>query len=97
VNTSEIEHPKPSVAILRLNRPQSLNALSWELVEELHTALDEIDRNNQCRVVVLTGAALPWHSVATSASPRARRSSVFSSFALAFRVATSERATCYRV
>ncbi len=55
MNTVEIEYPKTSIAILRLNRPESLNALSWELVEELHAALDELDRNNACRVVVLTG------------------------------------------
>jgi enoyl-CoA hydratase/carnithine racemase len=36
MNTIEIEHPRPEVAILRLNRPKSLNALSWELVEDLH-------------------------------------------------------------
>ena len=51
-----IERPEASVAILRLNRPQSLNALSWRLVEELHAALDALDRDNRCRVVVLTGA-----------------------------------------
>jgi len=56
MDTIEVEYPKPSIAILRLNRPQSMNALSWDLVEELHAALDEIDRNNRCRVVVLTGA-----------------------------------------
>lgn len=52
----EIERPRPEVAILRLNRPESLNALSWNLVEELHEALDTLDRDNTCRVVVLTGA-----------------------------------------
>ncbi len=52
----EIEYPRPEVAILRLNRPQVLNALSWNLVEELHRALDALDRNNRCRIVVLTGA-----------------------------------------
>lgn len=52
----EIEYPRPEVAILRLNRPESLNALSWALVEELHAALDTLDRNNACRIVVLTGA-----------------------------------------
>jgi enoyl-CoA hydratase/carnithine racemase len=56
VDTVLIEYPKPSVAILRLNRPKSLNALSWELVEDLHAALDALDRNNRCRAVVLTGA-----------------------------------------
>lgn len=52
----EIEYPQPDIAILRLNRPKALNALSWNLVEELHAALDTLDRNNACRVVVLTGA-----------------------------------------
>ncbi|MCB9725230.1 MAG: enoyl-CoA hydratase/isomerase family protein [Spirochaetaceae bacterium] len=56
MKTVEIEYPKSAIAILRLSRPKSLNALSWELVEELHEALDAIDRNNACRVVVLTGA-----------------------------------------
>lgn len=56
MNTIEIEHPRPEVALLRLNRPEKLNALSWELVEELHAALDALDRDNRCRVVVLTGA-----------------------------------------
>lgn len=52
----EIEFPRPEVAILRLNRPASLNALSWPLVETMHEALDALDRNNACRIVVLTGA-----------------------------------------
>jgi enoyl-CoA hydratase/carnithine racemase len=52
----EVERPRPAVALLRLNRPQSLNALSWNLVEELHAALDRLDRDNRCRVVVLCGA-----------------------------------------
>jgi len=56
VNTIELSYPKPHIALLQLARPDSLNALSWELVEELHAALDELDRNNRCRVVVLTGA-----------------------------------------
>ena len=52
----EIERPRREVAILRLNRPECLNALSWALVRELHEALDALDRDNRCRVVVLTGA-----------------------------------------
>ncbi len=52
----EIEFPRAEVAILRLNRPDSLNALSWPLVEELHDALDSLDRNNACRIIILTGA-----------------------------------------
>ena len=51
-----IEYPSPEIAVLRLNRPECLNALSWALVSELHAALDEIHGNNRCRIVVLAGA-----------------------------------------
>ena len=52
----ELTYPRPDIAVLTLNRPDKLNALNYELVEELHAALDGIGANNACRVVVLTGA-----------------------------------------
>jgi enoyl-CoA hydratase len=52
----ELQRPRPEVALLTLNRPEKLNALSFGLVEELHEALDEVGADNSCRVVVLTGA-----------------------------------------
>ena len=51
-----VERLRPEVAVLTLNRPGSLNALTFPLVDELHAALDAIDADNSCRVVVLTGA-----------------------------------------
>ena len=51
----ELTYPRPDIAVLTLNRPEKLNALSHELVEDLHTTLDAIRANNDCRVVVLTG------------------------------------------
>lgn len=51
-----VERPKPEVAVVTLNRPDRLNALSFALVDELHDALDEIQLDNDCRVVVLAGA-----------------------------------------
>ena len=51
-----VTHPRPEITVLTLNRPDKLNALTYELVEELHTALDAIAADNTCRVVVLTGA-----------------------------------------
>ncbi len=51
-----VTYPRPEIAILTLNRPDTLNALSYELVEDLHSALDAIAVDNVCRVVVLTGA-----------------------------------------
>ena len=52
----ELTYPRPDIAVLTLNRPEKLNALNYELVEELHAALDGIGANNDCRVAVLTGA-----------------------------------------
>jgi len=44
------------IAVLTMNRPESLNALSIPLVEQLHRAWDELDRDIDTRVVILTGA-----------------------------------------
>ena len=52
----ELTYPRPDIAVLTLSRPEKLNALSRELVEDLHVTLDGIRANNDCRVVVLTGA-----------------------------------------
>jgi enoyl-CoA hydratase/carnithine racemase len=52
----ELTYPRPEVAVITLNRPEKLNALSHELVENLHTAIDGIAASNQCRVVVLNSA-----------------------------------------
>ena len=52
----ELTHPRPEITVVTLNRPEKLNALSYELVESLHATIDEIAASDQCRVVVLTGA-----------------------------------------
>ncbi|MCV7189830.1 enoyl-CoA hydratase/isomerase family protein [Mycolicibacterium thermoresistibile] len=52
----ESRYPSPDIAIVTLNRPEKLNALSYELVEQLHETLADIHANNDCRAVVLTGA-----------------------------------------
>jgi len=43
------------IAIARLNRPQALNALSGELMDELADALEAFDNDDQIRAIVLTG------------------------------------------
>jgi enoyl-CoA hydratase len=55
-DTLAIEAPRDGVLLLKLNRPDRLNAMNGQLVEDLHRALDEIGRDSGCRVVVLTGA-----------------------------------------
>ena len=44
------------VALIRLNRPEALNALNSQLLEELGDALTDADRNEKVRCIVLTGS-----------------------------------------
>ena len=55
MTTVTVEHPEPHITVLRLDRPERLNAISFELVADLHDALDEVGRDADCKVVVLTG------------------------------------------
>lgn len=44
------------LAIITINRPESLNALNAKTIQEISTALDELNSDNSCRVVILTGS-----------------------------------------
>jgi enoyl-CoA hydratase len=67
-----IEHGPGGITHVVLNRPDRLNTLEAELVEQLHRAFDDVARDRQCRVVVLrgngrhfcAGADLAGHGVA---------------------------------
>ena len=45
-----------SIATLVFNRPKALNALNNALLDELDTAIDEIEANEKIRVLILTGS-----------------------------------------
>lgn len=44
------------VAVLTLNRPDAMNALSRALQDALHAAVEEVDADPSVRVIVVTGA-----------------------------------------
>ena len=50
-----VERDEP-IAILTINRPDKRNALNWALVAELADKLEELDRDDAIRCMVLTGA-----------------------------------------
>jgi enoyl-CoA hydratase len=50
-----IERPHEHVAIVRLNRPKVLNALSNALVSQLAAAFETLDADGVTRAIVLTG------------------------------------------
>ena len=50
-----IDH-EDRTTIITINRPQSLNALNAKTIMELSNALDEISKDTNCRVAIITGS-----------------------------------------
>ena len=44
-----------AIGVVTLNRPQALNALSYALVKDLSLAMQELDRDREIRVIIVTG------------------------------------------
>lgn len=53
---------REGIARVTLNRPEKLNALSQALLHDLDGALDEIERDHEIRVVLLTGSGRAFSS-----------------------------------
>ena len=51
-----VETPSAGVTLVRLNRPQALNALNSQLLGELSAALDAAEADEAVRCVVITGS-----------------------------------------
>src|SRR5207302_10076765 len=56
VTTVRREAIRERITLLTLDRPEPLNAMSRELVDDLHEALDAVEDDRECRVAILTGA-----------------------------------------
>jgi len=56
MGTVRIEDAGPHIKRITLDRPERLNAISFELAADVHAALDVIAADADCRVAVLTGA-----------------------------------------
>src|SRR5205085_7004520 len=51
-----VESPSAGVTLIRLNRPEALNALNSQLLGELSAALDAAEADESVRCLVLTGS-----------------------------------------
>lgn len=51
--TIEFELDEKGIGIVTLNRPERLNALSFQMIKDLHLLLDHLMTNLDCRVVIL--------------------------------------------
>ena len=51
-----VERPRDAVALVTLDRPERMNAMAFDVMVPLRDTLLEVSRDNDIRVVVLTGA-----------------------------------------
>ena len=51
-----VDWGRPGVAVVTLNRPDRLNALTSPMIDRLFGTFERLGRNPDCRVVVVTGA-----------------------------------------
>jgi enoyl-CoA hydratase len=49
------EQHAPHIALIQLNRPKELNALNLQLMLELRDALQQLDKNENVRAIIITG------------------------------------------
>ncbi len=57
-----VEHPRPNVALVTLNRPERMNSMAFDVMVPLKQALEKLTHDNSVRVVVLTGAGRGFSS-----------------------------------
>src|ERR1700759_1115155 len=57
-----VEHPRPHVALVTLNRPERMNSMAFDVMVPLKEALEKLTYDNSVRVVVLTGAGKGFSS-----------------------------------
>ncbi|MBW2713920.1 MAG: enoyl-CoA hydratase/isomerase family protein, partial [Deltaproteobacteria bacterium] len=50
-----VEKVRPHISVVRMNRPERLNAMSFGLMTALVDAFAEVAADNTCHVVILTG------------------------------------------
>ena len=51
-----VNHPRPDIALVTLNRPERMNAMAFDVMVPLADALRDVNNDNDVRVLVITGA-----------------------------------------
>jgi enoyl-CoA hydratase len=64
-----VEKPRPQVALVTLNRPERMNSMAFDVMLPLRETLEDVSRDNEVRVVVLTGAGKAFCSGADLEDP----------------------------
>jgi enoyl-CoA hydratase len=70
--TIKYGEPETGIGFLTLNRPERLNALGLDMVEELHTLFGHLQKRDEVRILILTGEGRGFCSGADLKDPRIR-------------------------
>lgn len=55
-NTFKLDRSRDGVVLMTLNRPDRLNAITFEMFDEMHAFCDALSADEDARVLVITGA-----------------------------------------
>ena len=47
--------PEPGIGVITLNRPQRLNAINLDMLDEMHTLCNDLAYRDDVRVIIITG------------------------------------------
>ena len=64
-----VERPDEAIAVIRLNRPERMNAMAFDVMVPLRELIEELSVNNSVRVVILTGTGAGFCSGADLEDP----------------------------
>jgi enoyl-CoA hydratase/carnithine racemase len=53
--TLDVTRPRDGVVLVTLNRPEQLNAITFEMFEEMHDLCDTLQADAEARAIVITG------------------------------------------
>ncbi len=55
-NTIKFETPEAGIGLITLNRPQRLNAINLDMLDDFFALFDHLNKNEDVRVIIITGA-----------------------------------------
>jgi enoyl-CoA hydratase/carnithine racemase len=53
--TFEIDRSRPGIVVMTLDRPRQMNAITFEMFDEMHALCDALQKDSEARVVIITG------------------------------------------
>jgi enoyl-CoA hydratase len=82
-STIKFETPQDGIGLITLNRPDRLNAINLDMLEDLHALFEDLKIREDVRVVIITGAGRGFCSGADLADERVSKdaASLFSNSA----------------